>query len=342
MRTFTYILASLCVLSPQVWGTTYTVTNTLDNGTFQPGTLSLAISNTNAVLGIISFTVPSVTLTGSALPPIISSGTHLMGSGVTIIGTNTSRIFFINAAGVTLQDMTLQGGVARGGAGNIASPNEGASGGGGLGAGGAVFVGNTGTVTLLNISFTGNSSIGGAGGAQLTAGPSSGPLYGGGGGGGGLDYIGGAGGAASPPAGGAAGSGGGGGGGGCNAYSTALAANGLGGAFSSSGAGGAGANSISGGASVSGTAPIAGNNGGNGSNPGDGGGGGSGQLSEVQPGDPEDDYFSEPGGAGGTGAFPAYSGSGLGNNIFLNSGGTLQLTVTNSQTLSFPIIGDNL
>ena len=195
MRTFTYILASLCVLSPQVWSTPQTVSASTDDGSKQPGTLSLAISNTNASPDVISFSVSSVNLTGSPLPSITGNGTTIIGTGVTITGTNTSgSIFFIDAADVTIQGLILENGRAIGGAGgNGGSGSQNGNGktsgggGGGLGAGGAIFVTDSGVVTLINMSFESNTALGGAGGS--TPGGNSYNGFGGGGGGGGLTLF---------------------------------------------------------------------------------------------------------------------------------------------------------
>ena len=93
--------------------------------------------------------------------------------GVTINGNGVSRIFFIAGGSITLQNLTLQNGVAVGGSGGVGST---AGGGGAAGMGGAIFV-NAGSLTINNVTFSNNQAVGGNGGAVT-----SGFFLGGGGG----------------------------------------------------------------------------------------------------------------------------------------------------------------
>ena len=97
------------------------------------------------------------------------------GSGVTIDANHLSRIFFMFGGTVTLKNLTLQNGSAKGG--NGGNSESGAGGGGAAGMGGAMFV-DGGTLTIGNVIFTNNQALGGVGGA-----PSGGvgPVPGGGG-----------------------------------------------------------------------------------------------------------------------------------------------------------------
>jgi autotransporter-associated beta strand protein len=108
------------------------------------------------------------------------------GTGNTLSGQNLNRIFFVNAPGqaVEINNLTLSGGLAQGGAGGTG----GGGGGGGAGLGGAVFV-NAGSVTFSSIAFASNSAKGGNG---------SNAGIGGGGGGGGLGFAGGNGSSSDP------------------------------------------------------------------------------------------------------------------------------------------------
>jgi hypothetical protein len=85
------------------------------------------------------------------------------GQGVTIDRDNSVanlRLFYVAVSGsLTLDDLTLSGGTAQGGAGGT---GEG-GGGGAAGMGGAVF--NQGSLTLLSSTLTGNQAVGGNGGA---------------------------------------------------------------------------------------------------------------------------------------------------------------------------------
>lgn len=135
----------------------------------------------------IFFDIPTVTL--GALPPPINlyqQDTIIIGNSLgipTIIdGAGAYRPFFINQGTVTLQNMTIQNGMAQGGAGTM-------GGGGGMGAGGAVLVNNA-TVTIDRVDFTTNTasagigtmgSLGGGGGLGGAGGGTTRPAGGGGG-----------------------------------------------------------------------------------------------------------------------------------------------------------------
>ncbi len=103
-------------------------------------------------------------------------------------GPKAMRLFDVTAgASLTLQNLTLTGGVAQGGHGGAAGVGGGGGGGGGAGLGGAIF-NNGGTLTILDSTLTGNTAQGGQG----TTGSFIGQLApGGGGGGGGIGGYGG-------------------------------------------------------------------------------------------------------------------------------------------------------
>jgi len=121
----------------------------------------------------------------AALPPITSAIT-IRGTERTAIRIQGSQrgdagddgIFFVAPGGVlALENLTLAGGVSRGGRGGDVQRDG--AGGGAAGLGGAVFVSN-GVFAATNVDFTSNRAIGGAGGS--TNGPYG--AFGGGGGGG--------------------------------------------------------------------------------------------------------------------------------------------------------------
>ncbi len=92
------------------------------------------------------------------------------------------RLFYISPSGnLTLQNLTVTGGLAQGGDGGVGF----FGGGGGGGLGGAIY--NQGTLTLNGVTLNGNRAQGGAGGAETA----STTGFGGGGGGGGLGGTGG-------------------------------------------------------------------------------------------------------------------------------------------------------
>jgi len=168
--------------------------------------------------------------------PAIASNLTIQGNGATIerIGTTPFRLFYVSgglsnptalpAGQLTLQNLTLEGGLAQGGAGGQGM----FAGGGAAGLGGAVF--NQGTLALIGVTVTGNTAEGGNGGDQNTG------LVGNGGGGG----LGGAGGAGDAHI---FGDGGGGGG---------FAANAGAATGSAAGAGGSGLGTTEGGGGASG------------------------------------------------------------------------------------------
>jgi hypothetical protein len=104
--------------------------------------------------------------------PAISSTVIINGKGATLqrLSTETNdtahalRFFYVSgglmnelpAGSLTLNNLTLEGGFAKGG--------DSDSGGGGLGAGGAIF--NQGTLSLQNVTLTSNSAQGGLGGTN--------------------------------------------------------------------------------------------------------------------------------------------------------------------------------
>lgn len=182
-------------------------------------TLRWAIEQANANPGsTINIASNLGTITFAGQSPIITAPVTINGNWNTVSGNGAERIFFIDMANasdaVQINNITLADGYAKGGDGGLGA------GGGGLGAGGALFV-NRGAVTVSNVSFSGNSAVGGRGGdgardyaSRLTA-------VGGGGGGG----LGGNGGTGTRNAGGGGGGGYGGNGGAATYYPTT---NGLG------------------------------------------------------------------------------------------------------------------
>jgi hypothetical protein len=110
--------------------------------------------------------------------PEVANNLTIHGNGATIerlsgggLGTPDFRLFYVaggmeGAAGsLTMDNATLENGIAKGGDSN--------NGGGGLGAGGAIF--NQGTLILTNVTFTGNEALGGGSGVS-TAGNGGGGM----------------------------------------------------------------------------------------------------------------------------------------------------------------------
>lgn len=231
----------------------------------------------------------------------------------------TQRIFTVNSgASLTLTDMTLSGGVAKGGNGGTPGGRS-AGGGGALGAGGAIFADRA-TLVVNGVTFTSNQAVGGDGTFSASSSSSGGGAGGGGmaangGGGSGSSAAGNPGGAGGGPNGGAAGatsgnSGGvGGGAGGANGINSAISAVG-----GFGGGGGAPGNGASRGGGTGGF----------------GGGGGGGATSARTAGGT---IFG--GGNGGSGVGTG-AGAGFGGAIFM-LGGTA--TIENSTFTANSAIG---
>jgi len=118
------------------------------------------------------------TVNSDGMLPFFSnpSGITINGNGATISGNSLSRIFFVgvpenlNAAGggtmtstssstFSINNLTLQDGIAAGGNGGFAT---GGAGGGGAGMGGAIFHA-AGTLNINAVTFSGNAALGGSG-----------------------------------------------------------------------------------------------------------------------------------------------------------------------------------
>jgi Ca2+-binding RTX toxin-like protein len=296
---------------------TFSVTSTADTNTFGSLRNAIAIANVSGGADIIDLSGISGTITlTTPLPAITDSVTFQFNptgaTGLTLDGNN-NRIFFVdNNAAVSLSNLTIQNGLAQGGAAPVGG------GGGAAGLGGALFI-NSGTVTIDSVTFSNNRAIGGAGSA------------GNGGGGGNSDLIsiftpgvgtGGPGGPGTPPttapAGGGAPTGTTGGAGGIGGNTTAPAGEG-----GQGGIGGIGAPGGTGGAG--GTGPTGGTGGqggpGGGRGAGGGGGGAGGATGGVGGAGGAGGEFGGGGGAGGLGGGAGGLGVGGNGGTFGGGGG---------------------
>ncbi|MBM3649548.1 MAG: autotransporter domain-containing protein, partial [Alphaproteobacteria bacterium] len=101
--------------------------------------------------------------------PAVQTNVTIVGNNNTLSGNNQFRGLFIGAftgstqtaVAVTVQDLTIANARAAGGSGGS---------GGGAGLGGALFVADQATVTVSNLSLTGNSAVGGNSGGGTAAG----------------------------------------------------------------------------------------------------------------------------------------------------------------------------
>jgi hypothetical protein len=284
MRAGAVFCALLCGLplvenTPIVRAATITVTSTADSGA---GTLRTAISNAangdviafDSALNGATITLTSDGNNGTLNFPgpvaLVVSGKSItiqgpsQGITITMSGSTNLRLFYVaSGAGVTLTQVVLKGGKAKGGNGYR-------GGGGAAGLGGAVF--NEGTLVIKQSLLSNNSATGGngqvrncpcGGGGGMGADATSNGL-GGGPNGGSTGYTGGAGGpgggggySSGPPDGGAGGFGGGGGysaggDGGAGGFGGGNAGGGSGNWFDASFGGGRGASDGGGGGGMGG------------------------------------------------------------------------------------------
>jgi hypothetical protein len=133
-------------------GQTITVTDTSDNAT-DTGSLRYAVTNACAgsTLDLTNLT-GTITL-GSRLR--IDDSLTINGPGaatLAIDGGDATRLFFIGAGTVAINNLTLQHGLGLGGSTSY--------GGGTAGMGGAIYM-NSGAVTISGVTFTGNEALGG-------------------------------------------------------------------------------------------------------------------------------------------------------------------------------------
>ncbi|MPZ30876.1 MAG: autotransporter domain-containing protein [Rhodospirillales bacterium] len=134
----------------------------------------------------ISFAA-NVTLTADL--PAVQANVTIVGNNNTLSGNNQFRGLFVGAfsgstqvpVSVSIQDLAITDTRAQGGAGGTGAAGSG----GGAGLGGALFVANQATVTVSNVSLTGNAAVGGAGGSGGSLGRGGGGGMGGNGGNGG-------------------------------------------------------------------------------------------------------------------------------------------------------------
>lgn len=286
---------AICALSTHFINAAPTI-RTVNNISDDPNTIGtlpywLLNANDGDTIDCSLVSKQSITLT-SSLPAITESFT-INGAGITINGAGNYQAFQVASGNVSINNVTVQNAISKGGDGG-----DGYSGGGGaVGGGGALYIhGNT-SVTLVASSFLNNIAQGGDGGSANNngnAGGGGGGGYGGGNGGSSLISV-------------STGGGGGGHSNGGNGGSN-ISVNGSNGIYFGGGGGGAGINII-----------VSGGNGGNASpngtfiggaqSAGNGGGGA---------GNSENGFSAT--GAGVTG-IPGDGGSGIGADSLFGAGG---------------------
>jgi len=156
-----------------VFGSTVTVTNTLDSG---PGSLRNAIASA-ASGDTINFSVAgTITLTAASGELLINENLTISGPGASslaISGNNSSRVFEIGSGfTVTISGVTIQNGSAGAGGGILNSgtlmlSNSTLSGNSTNGDNGGGIYNHGGTLTVTNSTISGNSANGGGSGGGI-------------------------------------------------------------------------------------------------------------------------------------------------------------------------------
>lgn len=144
--------------SAQTCGASLSVTSANDSGV---GTLRQALADvcpggTISLAPIAGQTIalsPGATGYNFGGRLYIAGDVTILGAGVTVNGGGNTRIFFIQGGTVTLQNLTLAGGLGLGGSSQ--------TGGSAAGMGGAIFQ-NSGNLTLSGVTLNNNAAIGGA------------------------------------------------------------------------------------------------------------------------------------------------------------------------------------
>lgn len=136
------------------------ITTTADAG---EGSLRWAITQANAAPDddLIDLSQVQGEITLQSPLPVITSNLMLMGNGDDVIsGSNHHRVLQINGGNVTIRDVTLANGFAKG--------DDGTDGGGGsAGMGGGLLM-RRGTVQLIRTRFVDNQAVGGRGSQRLS------------------------------------------------------------------------------------------------------------------------------------------------------------------------------
>ncbi len=185
ISSFCFLL--VCLLTGQaLYATTFTVNNLNDSGA---GSLRQAILSANAD-ATATPTAPhfidatnitgTITMLAANRFMVITNHMTIKGSGqatLTISGNNATRVFWIQNGTVSIQDLTIANGLAKGGLG------------GGMGAGGAIFMhegkqNGMGSIELclFNVTFSNNKAQGGNGSNMFAGGGMGGNGSSGGGG----------------------------------------------------------------------------------------------------------------------------------------------------------------
>jgi hypothetical protein len=149
-------------------GTGAGLNNTVEHWLDLRAAIHIASTNPGDNSILLDCGTPCVIALNGPLPPImvpvtINGGTF---GKVYIDGANQYRVFFVDHGAVTIENLQIQRGMAKGGDGGAGFNG----GGGGAGLGGCLFINqSTANVTLTGVRFAGCSATGGAGGSFATS-----------------------------------------------------------------------------------------------------------------------------------------------------------------------------
>lgn len=158
---FSAVLSVTLGFSSSLYAANYPVTVSNDNGLGDtPNTLSWAILQANSQPGTDTITLQTNVLIAGVMKTLINSDLTLQNDGSTrsIDGNNLYRPLFIKSGTVTIKNLTLSNGQAKGGNSNYS--------GAGAGLGGALFI-YGGNVTINKVQFNSNNATGGESGISI-------------------------------------------------------------------------------------------------------------------------------------------------------------------------------
>jgi len=137
-------------------GLTYTVTEENDNGLADTqGTLSYAIRQANTQAGDDIIDIQTDMTVTAPMHALVDSNIEIQGNGFTLSGGRLHRPLFIKSGSVSISDLTIEDGLAKG-------QNTQWAAGAGAGLGGGLFI-YDGDVEITDVTFKGNRAFGGSG-----------------------------------------------------------------------------------------------------------------------------------------------------------------------------------
>ncbi|MBX7245505.1 MAG: hypothetical protein K1X53_08395 [Candidatus Sumerlaeaceae bacterium] len=170
-------LCGVCAVSAAASFSVNTLTDEDDGVTVGQVSLRDAINaaNDTTETDTITFSTTGTFVVTTVLPAVTSTMTIIGVSPASTVvsGGGSQRLLFVDGGGLTVSDLTLHGGYARGGHGATAGSSTSGGGGGGAAGLGAGILLSRGSLTATNVTFTSHTVQGGNGGSGLSAATSS-------------------------------------------------------------------------------------------------------------------------------------------------------------------------